>query len=676
MTYGKMGKNTMKRLQIPRLDGGVHYQPEADRIGDNQLAECQNLWWKDGALRTRPGIHIGEQGITTAANGETRIFAREDATKKDEEGEPRPVRRYLSKVPHPTEPYTANGLGYLDYGGKRGRTSGGYTTGGNTEVFFDYLPEPGDIGGLAAGGCMILDGGGKVYTLLESGQYADITAHAYAPILVRGAGGCEAFGAVPKNSGEAYESRNMLTGQFRAQYTVGQGETCFYLPVKNLDQKPVTATYMDISGLPVTHTVPANAMVGEKGADGKVMHCLRPYGCVYFTDDSGAASPLMLMGENSLTITAWKEDDSLAKKVYGMRFCTWFGGDRSTHGSGDKPGGSRLFLSGNPLCPGIICWSAGGNPLYFPEENMVLVGDAGQAVTAFAQHGGMLLIFKEREIYAASYAADGRASAGLPVSMVEGGVGCSCPDTISRWGSRLVWAYGGKVYGLDRTLKTAVLSDAIENVLAWIPFSVWKQASAGCYQGYYLLLLGEDIWAMGLPQNAGGQEAPAWYRWKWGNAGGGVPIRFIRLLAQGEEAVLLGLAEAGNKTYEVTATLSEGGEDTVLNGLLQPVSRPIACSFATKLYDFGLPEKIKTVRRTALAISGPGTAGARFYTCSEWGKKPEVNSLRPTGWEPGPVVERSLSAGADRVRRYGLAVETQGSLSVGGILAECQVFGD
>lgn len=522
---------------------------------------------------------------------------------------------------------------------------------------------------------MILDGGRKLYVQLQSGQFADITAHAYAPILVRHAGGCAAFGDLPKNNGEAYESRNMLTGQFRVQYTAEEGDACFYLPVKNLDEKPVTATYMDISGMTITHTVPANALVGEKALDGRVMHCLRPFGCVYFTDEGGNMSPLKLMGEDSLTITAWKEDDALSEKIYGMRFCTWFGGDRSTHGSGDKPGGSRLFLAGNPLCPGIICWSAGGNPLYFPEENMVLIGDGGQAVTAFAHHGGKLLIFKEREIYAASYVADGRASAGLPIAMAAGGVGCACPSTICLCGDKLIWAYGGRVYGLDRTLKAEVLSAAVDSVLSEVPYSVWKEASAGCYQGYYLLLLGEEIWVMGWPRGDNGQGDPAWYRWKWKNAGG-VPVTFTRLLAADREAVLLGTATAGNVVYDVTATLREGEKDTALNGEIQPVGQAIACSFATKLYDFGLPEKKKRVRRTALAISGPGAAAARLYSCSEWGKKAEVNSLHTLPREPGPVVERSLCAGADRVKRYGLAVETRGTLSVGGILAECQVLGD
>lgn len=65
-------------------------------------------------------------------------------------------------------------------------------------------------------------------------------------------------------------------------------------------------------------------------------------------------------------------------------------------------------MSGNPESPNLIYWSEADNPLYFPESNSALVGDAGSAVTAFGQQNDSLVIFKENEIYYAEYEA-GRA---------------------------------------------------------------------------------------------------------------------------------------------------------------------------------------------------------------------------------------------------------------------------
>ena len=59
MRYGEMNGTAVKRLTVPRLDGGLNQSSAASRIADNQLADCVNLWWQEGALRTRPGFQTG-----------------------------------------------------------------------------------------------------------------------------------------------------------------------------------------------------------------------------------------------------------------------------------------------------------------------------------------------------------------------------------------------------------------------------------------------------------------------------------------------------------------------------------------------------------------------------------------------------------------------------------------
>ena len=44
------------KLTIPELSGGVNLRDGISLINDNQLTECKNVWYRDGMLKTRPGV--------------------------------------------------------------------------------------------------------------------------------------------------------------------------------------------------------------------------------------------------------------------------------------------------------------------------------------------------------------------------------------------------------------------------------------------------------------------------------------------------------------------------------------------------------------------------------------------------------------------------------------------
>ena len=44
------------QFKVPQFSGGVNLKEDLSYIKENQLADCTNMWFKDGALRTRPGI--------------------------------------------------------------------------------------------------------------------------------------------------------------------------------------------------------------------------------------------------------------------------------------------------------------------------------------------------------------------------------------------------------------------------------------------------------------------------------------------------------------------------------------------------------------------------------------------------------------------------------------------
>ncbi|MBQ2265899.1 MAG: hypothetical protein II342_00715, partial [Clostridia bacterium] len=51
-----MRADSLKSLRIPDLMGGLNLRDSVNMINDNQLTECFNMWWADGALKTRPAV--------------------------------------------------------------------------------------------------------------------------------------------------------------------------------------------------------------------------------------------------------------------------------------------------------------------------------------------------------------------------------------------------------------------------------------------------------------------------------------------------------------------------------------------------------------------------------------------------------------------------------------------
>ena len=60
-------------LSLPDLSGGLNLRDGLSEILDNQLTECQNMWWRNGVLKTRPGIDSKAERIATFDRVEEQI---------------------------------------------------------------------------------------------------------------------------------------------------------------------------------------------------------------------------------------------------------------------------------------------------------------------------------------------------------------------------------------------------------------------------------------------------------------------------------------------------------------------------------------------------------------------------------------------------------------------------
>ena len=56
MTFHRWNPPPTARLTVPKLCGGLNLCDADFGIDDHQLSDGNNVWWRAGALRTRPGL--------------------------------------------------------------------------------------------------------------------------------------------------------------------------------------------------------------------------------------------------------------------------------------------------------------------------------------------------------------------------------------------------------------------------------------------------------------------------------------------------------------------------------------------------------------------------------------------------------------------------------------------
>lgn len=133
-------------------------------------------------------------------------------------------------------------------------------------------------------------------------------------------------------------------------------------------------------------------------------------------------------GTNNVEITVAKLDTDMRENLLACTSAAVFGGTN----------GTRVFLAGNGTA--TYFYSDLTSPDYFPENNYNVVGD-NTPITALALQYGVLIVFKESEVWQVSYSesggTDGRVS--FPLKAVNRGIGCDCPGSVQLINNSLVW---------------------------------------------------------------------------------------------------------------------------------------------------------------------------------------------------------------------------------------------
>ena len=725
MRIPKMPKSNQYRVSVPALNGGVNLNDAPNLVEDNQLTAVLNMWWKDQALRTRAGLATTVERsfhIQTSGMGDSLTYKVYSPVRVYRDGKPEDYvccscEFETSRANRVFHFYRFNESGsathvssltFLDY-----EDGDPYATG-----MFMFAANPTADGiGLYA-----VFNSGDIYSMNKNFELQKIDkSEIYAPLVVVNAKGKkESETAVYTRNGTPFEGYNLLGGAFRTAFTT-DNDIYYLLAQDQLTAnvgEVVTIQYTGENGEVYTWEIPPTSDSATITIDSKQITAwiTRSYGSLSFRDDNLTPYPLPGIGQsNNLIVTAWKTDPEATKKIANMQFATWFGGDRS-----GINGGTRLFVSGNPDHPNLVHWSDINNPLYFPENNYAYIGESSQKVTGFGKQTDILVIFKEHEIYSAEYVSgntytaqdviDGKVvdvtanAAVFPITPINSGIGCDCPNTIQLCNNRLIWATSdGAVYGLmaanqasERNVRK--LSAMIESRLKAEDRYLLKSALSCDVDGHYMLFVWNRVYLLDYMDGVfqyyatysderKAQRNMSWYCWEFPKEcmpaavmpkGDRLSAFCIRNYPYTDSSGMPKKALFG------AAYLLDGERDCVFHPSgpafetgefdISVEDREIQSCFQTKVFDFGSQERKKKIHRLHMNMADTSNARITVSYVTEKGAMDDVYELSMSG--TGAMVGRMLTPGVSRVCRFGVLVSSAGAIGVDGLVIRYEIGGE
>ncbi len=657
MYYPKPRSSAAYRWVPPQPDGGICRSVEAHAIGERQLSDGCNVEFRDGRLRTRPVLSPVQTYDTSALGADGTLS---DIRLYCGEGAPGPSRQQLMATFTPENGKHSYAMIGVGSSGALNSDPPLLVTGCPADSHAVWIESEGK----SDRPMLMTDG--SFYIKAGTGLTVQIP---YTPTLaVRAVGGTENLPAEP--GGYSYESRNLLTDAFRIDYVVTDGALYFHLPPDRAlsgtlrvgctdTAGSVCYHFLSVSGTGISHEAAA-------GSDGLQLYYSGTTRCFWLCRQTGDTAQAVTPSAATLSAVYAPQNSRTEgyELIAGMRFGTWFGGDRA-----GLTGGSRLFLAGHPDHPHLIRYSALNDPSYFPENSYLYAGTASDPITAFGRQGRMLVVFKQHEIYYMEYSATAlrseqalaggivdaeTQSAVFPLTPLSSGIGCDCPRSIRLCRDRLLWATS------DGSLHTLIAGSAysqcnvrtigtdIAPLLRECGAEALRQAFAVWDGERYLLFAGSEVFLCG---NLGESAPPAWYRWH-------MPCGFLGGYAAEGAVRLIGSVGGTLVSYRLT----EGGADVIYEpGDTQPqaVTHTLSAEFSTPLWDGGRPDCRKHIRQVTLQGEGQRVW---LRTRDEHGEAREEWAV---SYGTAPILQ--FSPGCRRVYRFGLRCRTEGQAAFDGM---------
>lgn len=703
-------------LSLPDLSGGLNLRDGLSEILDNQLTECQNMWWRNGVLKTRPGIDSKAERIATFDRVEEQTVNIKNF----------PSVKYLIngescflQVAH----ITVSDSCYLKF----------YWIGSNKTT--DIASISGVPLNTTFFVCIQKDtlycftSAQKIYTLELSADkptWKELTnSDMYVPQVLMQCEKIEGKNATRDQvlaSGVMIEGFNILSDYYTISYNsynpmiVTQEnpahEMRYHLPesiTKKYAGKTVTAVYKK-DGKEHTHSVTITnsgtswTETEQNLGDRMIMKVWKNN--ITFWYDSDTIATVEDGGEDDLVITApYITSEVDKKKIFGMTQCEWFGGNAS-----GLEGGTRLFLGGNESAPSLVLWSDLNKPLFFPENSYFYVGDSTSKVTGFGKQSDLLVIFKENETWCTSYQQNTNITAEdlikqnvvdytassvyFPLVQINTTIGCTYPDTIQLCRNRLVWfGNGNKVYTLvsespynERSI--FCVSEMINRMFE--PYGAYKNPTSCDWNGYYCLCFGNEIYLMdyncyGFTHVASYSKTEdaniriPWFYWVMpadsiiATLNGDIVLTYYHEGNSFQNCGIISNAlSEKNGPVDKIVVENENQEEMVLAGT------PILSMLKTKLFDFGAPHVRKNIEQVNLQLGNNGGNEIKVRFITENGSDETelyLSGIDTKSNSAGFVDSRAVFPCIKQTLKFAIQLESLGDLAVDSVILKYRTTG-
>lgn len=703
---------------MPDLAGGMNLRDSVSMVQDNQLTDCVNMWFKDGVLKTRPGLNnmvhfenenwqysdLKPHDIYNTIDGEScRLFSTHRETHI--------YFFWIGKSKFEELPAIEIGVS-------------------ETEINYFVIKSNDIMYCFSVYGIRKLKEGNNEWEYVEGTEI-------YAPIITTNNLPLNDDGSNPSEA-TMLEGYNMLGCYYRMIFsTVDRNRDSNKMRYKLLYPLRDHDGNWDLEGCKViakidygtkvaTHEVevslyPYSAENGYNAVDRLKMRLTGSVIEFYHEDDPSTVATVKNTDYimNNMTVTApyhkvaTQEMLELSEyhgclleqkyKVTKMHNWTWFGGAAE-----GISGGTRLFLCGNSEEPNLVVWSDLNNPLYFPENNYFYAGDSGSAVTGFGKQADMLVIFKENETYYTQYQRNTgitnedltnqtvvditASSVYFPLTLINPNIGCDCPDTVQLCRNRLVWVNSdGRVHTLvsNNQYNERSIFEIGEMIHRRLKTeSDLKNACSADWNGYYLLQCENRIYVLdynsygyqyvsSYSKNEDANLKIPWHYWELDLQAGYVPSTVLAVV----DGALL-LAESGSYGIFKAEFDEESAYDHILlsdtSRNYKEISAPIKSELQTKLFEFGAQGYYKNVDRVVLSLGNNG--GEPVNVCFVTDMGTEETEVTPDGedtqpYSAGYIKSVQLNPCIRQVERFGVKLSCDGPLAVDGITLSYRVTG-
>lgn len=710
MKFSKMRPQPSKELKIPNLAGGINLRDGLGSVLDNQLIDSSNMWFRDGVLKTRPSFRIYGQ-----AEMKGDAIKRHNCYKTNTSGERMQLCSRMTYSGGIAFAWCGKGNIielpeikeiYLD-------KDSTYFVVKHNEILYCYTSNY------------------KIYKLeSDATAWAEIkktdTDQIYVPLLYAHCkntvcvGSYDLMGAGTYKiefKGDMFEGINLLGSHYKMIYSTKSAVLeksymiyKFGMPLPDRSQLAQEDGYKIIAkhtandGAVYTHEIPwyngGSGWESSAQGDGYTAYIDETRNTIAFwkLDETNQTSELgeatIYIEDNLEIIAPYIPTEEENKKVFLMTETEWFGGNAE-----GLSGGTRLFLCGNRDSKekALVCCSGLNNPLYFPESAHYYVGEEGEAATGFGKQSDILVLFKENEIWCSRYnqntnitasdiinqtVADYTASSVyFTLSLINSTIGCSNADTIQLCRNRLVWlGSDNKVYTLvtDNQYNERTVFCVSEMIDRRIKAKNSREASACDWEGYYCICFRENVFLMDyncygythITSYSKSEDANLhipWYCWE---------IPSLKL----GNTVLLSLsnnmlfAQCSGEFFNVLGNDTENvsDESESYNSI------PIACSFKTKVFDFGESSVRKNLSKINLQLGNNYGAPIRVELITECGNEEMEITLEgadANDRSAAYIESKALFPCMRQIIKMGLKLSCEGVMAIEGLSFNYRITG-